>query len=117
MKYLINYADDHYREAQQYCSKMARKFGGFDRIIEYHPDEIDSRIIEICREGIYGNDRKAKRYGLWRPYIIKKTLSMMQDGDYLCYCDAGGYFIRNVEPLFRRMEQGGRISGHRYCHS
>ena len=105
MIYLINYADENYQEAQHYCSQMARARGGFDKVIEYHPNDIDDAVINLCPEGIYGNNRKAKRYGLWRPYIIKKTLDEIQYGDYLCYCDAGGYFIRNVAPLIKRMEK------------
>lgn len=105
MIYLINYADENYQEAQHYCSQMARARGGFDKVIEYHPNDIDDAVINLCPEGIYGNNRKAKRYGLWRPYIIKKTLDEIQYGDYLCYCDAGGYFIRNVVPLIKRMEK------------
>lgn len=105
MRYLINYADKNYKEAQQYCTKMALKRGGFDKIIEFHPEDIPAEVIGLCEEGIYGNNRKAKRYGLWRPYIIKKTLSEIEFGDQLCYCDSGGYFIRNVTPLFNQMEK------------
>ena len=104
MKYLINYADDNYREAQRYCTKKAIKNGGFDKVIEFSNKDIPSHIVNLCYEGIYGDNRKAKRYGLWRPYIIRKVLSEINFGDYLCYCDAGGYFIRNTDSIFRKME-------------
>lgn len=105
MKYLINYADDNYREAQKYCTKKAYGIAKFDRVIEYSPLDIPDEIVSLCEEGIYGQNRRAKRYGLWRPYIIKKTLEKMKDGDILCYCDAGGYFIRDISPIVHDMEK------------
>lgn len=105
MKCLINYSDNNYSEAQKYCSKKAMTCGGFEKVIEYTPKDIPDSIINLCRESFYGDDRKAKRYGLWRPYIIRHTLEKLEYGDYLCYCDAGGYFIRDVYPIFNKMEK------------
>ena len=105
MRCLINFSDSNYSLAQKYCSKKARQCGGFDKIIEYTPEDIPDSIIKLCPQSFYGDNRKAKRYGLWRPYIIKHTLAQLEYGDFLCYCDAGGYFIRNVSPIFEEMEK------------
>ncbi len=35
-------------------------------------------------------------YWLWKPYIIDRTLAMMQEGEYLFYCDAGYMMLKHT---------------------
>ena len=43
MIYEINFADDNFKSAQKFNSKMAKKFGA-DVVVEYGPDYIDDEF-------------------------------------------------------------------------
>lgn len=105
MKYLINYADETFLEAQKYCTKTAYKRGGFDKVIEYSPDDIEKEFIEKNKETFVVGDKQIGKYGLWRPHIIYDALQKIKDDDYLCYCDSGAYFIHSINSLVDVMKK------------
>lgn len=43
--------------------------------------------------------KKGAGFWLWKPYIIYDTLSKMNEGDYLFYCDNSLYFIDKFDDL------------------
>ncbi len=43
--------------------------------------------------------RTGAGYWLWKPYFIKRALSMLNEGDFLLYCDSGSHFIDRIDPL------------------
>ena len=102
MKVLINYASDSYRRYQRYNSKTGLSRGGFDKVIEYSPGDIDLQYYNNNKT-IFDEKRGAGLW-LWKPYIILKTLGSMADGDYLFYADSGSYFIRPVDHLISCLE-------------
>lgn len=108
MKILINYADITYREAQKYCTKMAYSRGKFDTVIEYSPSNIPKEFKEKNKKWFTIGDRQIGKYGLWRPYIISDALSQINNGDYLCYCDSGAYFIRSVDYLITSLRSSSQ---------
>lgn len=102
-KVFINYADEKFRKSQVFSSKMAKKFGKFDRTIEYGPDDIPESFKKE-HLNIFSIKRGAGLW-LWKPYIIKKAFDLeCCDGDYLFYCDAGAFFIRSVDKIISRMQ-------------
>lgn len=103
MKVVINYANSSYIQTQRYCSETAFKKGGADKVIEYGPENIDedfkntySCILNCSRGG---------GYWLWKPYIIKKTIDLLNEGDYLFYVDSGSYFINSLDMIISCMEE------------
>lgn len=36
---------------------------------------------------------------MWKPYIIKKALSEIEEGEYLFYCDSGSQFVNSLNSL------------------
>lgn len=109
MKYLINYADSTYREAQKYCTKMAYRRGKFDVVIEYSPQDVPNEFREKNSKWFMVGNRQMGKYGLWRPYIICDALSKLNYGDYLCYCDSGAYFLKRVDYLISALTESGQL--------
>lgn len=106
MKVYISFADEKFKKAQQYASKMAMKRGKVDKVIEYGPEDIDNEFynknIDIFRI------KRGAGLWLWKPYIIYRTLFEMDWGDYLIYCDAGAYCFNDVEYLTNALDASGR---------
>lgn len=100
---LVNYADEKYQDTQEICSRTGKIIGRFDEVISYTPNDIDSDF-----KSKYKNILKVKRGGglwLWKPYVIKKALGKLNDGDYLFYCDSGAFFVRSIKPIIQTMDQ------------
>ncbi len=97
MKILINYSDCSFLRQQQFNSKTGKKYGGFDKIISFSPEDIDSDFRKK-NESILVSKRGAGSW-LWKPYFIYKTLMDMKLDDYLFYCDSGAYFVKSIDHL------------------
>jgi len=94
-KWLINYADLEYYEAQKLNAKTGLAIGGFDRVIQYGRQHLDK---EFCTRN---RDILSVRLGagswLWKPYLVVMTLRhVMAEGDVLFYCDSDCQFIGPV---------------------
>ena len=50
-------------------------------------------------------EKKGAGYWLWKPYIINKTLGMVNDGDYILYSDSGSAFVNSIKHLVREMDR------------
>lgn len=97
MKLLINYANHRFIESQRLNSKTGIYIAGFDKVVSYGPADID---LDFKRKNhIILSNKKGDGYWLWKPYIIVKTLSIIDYGDFLFYSDSGAYFIRSIKPL------------------
>ena len=103
MKVLINYADDKYRKYQKYNSKTGLSKGGFDKVIEYSPKDIDQEYYDN-NKSIFDIKRGAGLW-LWKPYVILKALNSLNEGDYIFYADSGSYFINKIDHLIHRLEK------------
>lgn len=101
----INYSDATFAKAQQKNTLTAYKRGGFDKVIEYSPNDLNEDFINNNKEAfVVGNSRVGK-YGLWRPFIVLNTLEQMEYGDYMMYCDSGAYYTKSVQGLVKRMNR------------
>lgn len=97
MIYVINYSDAKYEANRKANTSSAYKYGKVDKVIEYSPSDIDPSFVEENKK-IFEYKRGAGLW-LWKPYIIKRTLEFMKDGEWLFYCDAGALFIDKVDKL------------------
>lgn len=96
----INYADDKFKKAQNFNSKMALKFGA-DRIKEYSDKDLSEQFKEKNKE-IFRCVRGGG-YWIWKPYIIKDALNRVKEGDYVIYTDAGSAFVNRIQYLIEAM--------------
>jgi hypothetical protein len=102
-KILINFADEVFKSSQTKNSETGKEIGGFDSVISYSPHDIDEDFSNKNRETL--SQKRGAGYWLWKPYFIVKTLTSMQDDDYLFYCDSGAYFIQSIDPLIKLSQE------------
>ena len=99
--YVCNYADERFVNQQQLNTKSAYEFGKADKVIEFHDDD----IIELkMKNPEHFNITRGGGLWLWKPYIILKALDMIEDGDYLFYCDSGAVFIDDIHLMIPDLE-------------
>ena len=101
----VTCADERYQKAMEYNARTARKKGGVDRVYMYSVSDIDPEFREKNRHIL--SQPRGNGYWLWKPYFIERTLRLLQEGDYLVYCDAGIYYNASVKKLIHAMERQG----------
>lgn len=79
-------------------SEQVRKTNWFDEVIAENPESISSFINE--HKEFIENNRRGFGYWIWKPYIIQRQLSKMNDGDILFYADAGAYILPHRKNIF-----------------
>lgn len=98
MIYVINYADgEPYESFRKINTKTAYRFGKADKVIEYSSADI-SEEFKAKNAKIFAYKRGAGLW-LWKPYLIQKALSQLENGDWLFYSDAGVTFINDLKHL------------------
>lgn len=101
MKIFINYSDKRFKSKQRFSALMAKIFGGFDNVISYSPSNIDNSFYEKNKRIL--DCERGGGYWLWKSYIINISLELIDEGDYLFYCDAGAFFIKSVDYIISDM--------------
>lgn len=103
MNFLINFANEKFKDSQKFNSVSGRNIGGFDGVIEYSPSSIDDAFsaqfsnILSCQRGA--------GYWLWKSYIVNDVLNKVSNGDVIMYSDSGCHFIRDARPLLELTEK------------
>ena len=98
MIYVINYADgEPYESFRKINTRTAYRFGKADKVIEYSTSDV-SEEFRAKNANIFAYKRGAGLW-LWKPYLIHKALSQLEEGDWLFYSDAGVTFINNLHHL------------------
>lgn len=87
MIHLITYGNDRFKNSKQRLKTEAKNSGWFDTITVYEPNDLDNQFKEKFKSIL--DQPRIGGYGIWRPYIIKKKLEEINDGDILVYLDAG----------------------------
>lgn len=102
MVVLVNYANEKYYNAQRKNTDSAIKTGGFDKIFEYSPNDIDE-VFKKENSKIFSYAR-GNGLWLWKPYFVNRTLSELEDGDVLVYCDSGAYFTKSINKILKKIK-------------
>lgn len=102
MNYHINYAHNRFLESQIKNSETSLNVGKFDKSIKYGINDIDENFKSKNKKIL--DEKKGAGYWLWKPYIIKKTLSEVDYDDIIFYTDSGCYFIKSMENLFEAVK-------------
>ncbi|MGE6567072.1 hypothetical protein ACQKE9_00750 [Shewanella vesiculosa] len=103
MKVAINFADENFKGKQKFNTKTALNFGGFDKVYEFGPSDIDDLFYESNKNIL--EQKRGGGYWLWKPYFIKKVLEKQNIGDYVFYSDSGTFFINKIKYLIDVMDR------------
>ena len=105
MKYVaICFTDKKYERTRKRYEEQLLSKNIFDQVIAYKPEDIDEEFIQHHKIFI-DNNPKGYGYYIWKPYIILKTLMLMDDGDILVYGDAGNDMPGSREDCLKLFNQ------------
>jgi hypothetical protein len=97
--HFITYGNDRFKNSKARIKKEAERFGEFDTITVYGPDDIDAdfkiRFAKILRKNRGGG------FWIWKPYIVNKRFQEIKDGEYLIFIDAGCTINMKGKDRFR----------------
>ena len=86
MNYLISFGDDYFNYKKQILKKQAESTGWFDGVIIHSPETLEEFFNQ--HKDFVTNSR-GYGYWIWKPYIINKMLTQINDNDILVYIDSG----------------------------
>ncbi|WP_123772315.1 hypothetical protein [Zobellia sp. OII3] len=103
MVYSLNFANGDFKTKQRWNTVTAKFLGGIDKVFEYSPEDIDSSFLNQNEELL----KHSKGFGnyFWKPYLVKKALAEIEEGDYLIYADSGTIFLKNVRRIINYMNE------------
>lgn len=104
---VVNYANDKYRNAQQYNTATAVKKGGADEVFEYSDKDIDAEFFKEHKQILM--ESRGNGLWLWKPYFIKKSLEKVDYGDVIFYADAGLYFTNKIEKILKKVPENFNV--------
>ena len=84
---------------------QVKKTNYFDKLILYTDEDLKKdKIFWDKHKSFIENNKRGYGYWLWKPYIIKKTMENMNNGDILLYldcgCEIGGKKQKNLPKFF-----------------
>lgn len=91
-RWLVTFAGGHqvYLDAGARLIQQANTLGLFDNTLFYTEESLYNDTGFWSRHGEFiQNNTRGFGYWLWKPYIIKRTMEQMKDGDILLYLDSG----------------------------
>ena len=91
-KYLITFGagSQNYINAGKRLIEQANNTNYFDKTFLFTDKELkDDKIFWKQHSEFIQKNRRGYGYWIWKPYIIKKTMKEMNDGDILLYSDCG----------------------------
>lgn len=92
-KIFIAYGDINCAYSLKRIGHQAQELKIFDEIILYTPDNLPKSFKETpLMQYSYGGG-----YWAWKPFIIYETLQKFDDGDIVCYVDAGCTLKKSIE--------------------
>lgn len=99
MIHLITYGDDNFKNSRERLYQQAVNCKWFDTITVYSPDDLSPDFKDKYKTIL--SQSRIGGYGIWRPFIIKKSLDKISDDDILIYLDAGCTINKHGTKRFR----------------
>jgi len=88
-KRFITFGSSQYIEAGERLLKQANAIKLFDKTTLYTDIDLKSDLFWNTHGNFIEQSTRGYGYWLWKPYLIKKTMGQMKDGDILLYLDSG----------------------------
>ena len=100
----------NYIEAGNRLINQAKDSKLFDKVILYTDEHLKKDTVFWDRHSEFiKNNKKGYGYWLWKPYLIKKTMSELKEGDILMYldagCEIGGKKLQNISDYFKYVKK------------
>ena len=99
-KYLLVYNDGSHTEHIDKLISSVKKYSDFV-IVVYNKSDIDVEFIND-NKNIF-NEKRGGGYWLWKPYIINKLLSEIDNGDIIFYLDSTYFFVDHFGGLYEKI--------------
>lgn len=97
----ITFADRKLSPTLKIIKKEAIDFGFFDEVKVYDDRTFDNEYWNKYHT-FYEQNPRGFGYWIWKPYIIRRELERMNDGDVLVYLDAGCIINKNGKENYHR---------------
>jgi len=105
MRYFITFGagDKNYYEAGERLLNQANNIQLFDKTIFYTDADLKADT-EFWNQhsNFIENNKRGYGYWIWKPYLIKKTMEQMNNGDILLYLDCGCEIDIRMKHVFNR---------------
>lgn len=96
--------DNKYHEAANRLKNQANRLNLFDECIAFSDTDLKNDSEFWMKHGEFiENNKRLYGYDIWKPYIIKKKMEQLNNGDILLYLDSGceiDYRKKNLFILF-----------------
>lgn len=87
-KILVSFADKRYKGSLEVLKDKTKDFG-FDERYFLTEDDLPKEFLRSLHTKKY---RRGFGYWRWKPFVVKKYLDQIDDGDILVYSDGGTYW-------------------------
>ncbi len=85
--HFVSFASSNIFVTLQRIMHQATHCGFFESVHGYTERDIADYIEPS--EAFFRDNKRMFGYGIWKPYIIKRVLDTIPDGEFVFYCDAG----------------------------
>lgn len=99
MKSIINvvsFATKRFEKSQKILEEKCYEFGA-NKVFSYKTEDIEPTFVRKNKKA-FSYARGAGLW-IWKPYLIKKTLKMIEQNEVLLYIDSGAYPITDLNNL------------------
>ena len=96
--HLITYGDRNYARSKWVLAQEAAQFG-FSNIHTRGPETLPAEFVR-AHAGFFERNGKGGGFWLWKPFIVNELLSLINEGDFLFYADAGCAINLNGKKRF-----------------
>lgn len=93
--YFCTYGDERFKESRQRIADEAKKLGCFDDVFIFTSEKL-SEDFKNKYADILSKERGGG-YWIWKFEVLKQTLELAEEGDYIFYSDAGSSFYPGFE--------------------
>jgi hypothetical protein len=93
----VTYSTDDYESMRKLNVKSAYSKGKADLVFEFTPNDIDEEFKRVNKKILI--KKRGAGLWLWKPYVIYKALSLINDGDYLIYSEAASIYQNKIQYL------------------
>lgn len=99
--HFLSYGNHRFANSIQRICKEASEFAEFKTVTGYTESDLREETDFWAEHGEFiEQNRRGGGYWVWKPYLIRKKLNELEDGDFLVYCDAGCQINMNGKERF-----------------